>query len=86
MKEGFISPNWLHMDEVHARIDCPAIGRIIVPNHAHLGRILQLQEVGHGDLESTRVGLGGHVGDDFYPHFLEWLKPVFPSIGINSYF
>ena len=86
MKEGFISPDWPHVDEVHACVDCSSIGYIIVSNHADFRRVLQLQEVGHGDLESTWVGFGGDVADNFYSHFLEWLKPVFPGIGINGYF
>jgi len=86
MKEGFISPDWPHVDKVHACVDCSPIGYIIISNHAHSGRVLHLQEVGHGDLESTRVRLGGYVADNFYPHFLERLKPIFPGIGINGYF
>ena len=86
MEAGLISLYGFNVYEMHPCIDCSSIGYIIISNHAHSGRVLHLQEVGHGDLESTRVRLGGYVADNFYPHFLERLKPIFPGIGINGYF
>jgi len=83
MEEIFRAGNGLDVDEPHTRINGPTVGDVVVADHAHLRRVVQLQILFHGDLEAARVGFRGNVGDD--ADALERLETVLHGVGVDGY-
>ncbi len=67
MEEGLIPFYRFNVDKLHACINSSTICHITIANHAHLGRVFQVEEISHGDLKPMRIRLGGDIADYFTP-------------------